>query len=132
MTILGSAYHKTYSIKAPLSTHWVPATCAEMGCNAYRFGWVTTIDPSTELGQRQQHYIMHDRTREYVMEMSLSGLVTFTFGPGQTCFAASQHRRRVPLAELFLAGNRQHVRPADWVEDFAGHLDRVQRDRERG
>lgn len=56
---------KTYQILAPMATHRRKATCAEFGCDAYRLGWVSKIDESTELGKAQAYYIRNQSGRSY-------------------------------------------------------------------
>lgn len=126
--------YKTYQIIAPLSTHWRNATCEEAGCERFVQGWMTVVDESTELGRQQAHYIRHDQTRHAVEEKDEAGLTVFTFTNGQHCFGS--HRVRVEREEIFVErggdwrGNpsgdrRQHVRPADWLDSFTGHQDRL-------
>ena len=138
---LPPAAMKTYHIAAPLATHWRPASCAEADCLAYLHGWQTSVDESTDLGQRQAHYIRHDKTRKHAERRAETGLTVFEFGAGQTCF--TPHRTPVGRPERFLVtggdwrGNprgdrREHVRPDDWVEDMAESLDGIRTTHERG
>lgn len=134
--------YTTYGMSRPLATHWRPATCEEAGCAAYRHGWVTTVDLSTDLGQRQYHYVTHDRTRRFTEQRVTATLVKLLFGPGQPCFRASEHR--VPLERParfivahgdwrgYLGTPRVHVRAEDWIEDFSEHLDRLATAIEKG
>jgi hypothetical protein len=128
---------KTYAIIAPRSTHFRPATCAEVDCPHYLNGWRTTVDMSTELGQRQAYHIAHDAGRSYQVEKVSATLVAFTFPAGQRCFRSADHQVRVGKPEIYVVregdwrGNprraepRVHKRPADWVDDFANHQDRL-------
>jgi hypothetical protein len=126
--------YKTYSISAPLATHWRPGTCEEADCPHYLHGWKTIVDESTDLGQRQAHYIRHDRTRKHTETRTEAGLTEFEFEPGQTCFA--QHKVPIGRPELFLVrggdwrGNpsgelRRHTKPEFWVEDFGEHQQKI-------
>ncbi len=131
---------KTYSVLAPLATHWRPATCEEVGCPNWRNGWLTVIDESTELGMRQALYIRNSSGRRFVRDpVNSDGPVRYTFEPGQRCFASHQ----IPLERdpLFLVRmgdwrgygpSRVHVRPGDWVEDMQESLDKVRDRQERG
>lgn len=121
---------KTYQLAAPRSTHWRPATCTEVDCAAQANGWVSTLDPDTDLGKRQIAYIMRESGRRFAYEVLESGLVQITFQAGQQCFA--EHvlpREREPLylvRDGDFRGNptgrvQQHTRPDDWVDDFATH-----------
>src|ERR1700733_771451 len=75
--------YKTYGASMPLRTHWRTGTCEEAGCEAHRSGWVTTVDLSTDLGQKQAHYIMHDKSRRWTMQRVSLTIVKFVYGPGQ-------------------------------------------------
>lgn len=140
---LGSpAAYKTYGARMPLSSHWRPATCEEVGCKAYRNGWVTTVDTTTDLGLRQFEYCSHDKTRSYHMQRVSLTLVKFVYKPGNRCFRSRDHR--VPLerpAVLTVRGGDWraatsqpvvHTRAEFWVEDFSGHLDSLATARQRG
>lgn len=132
----GPEAYKSYVIAAPLSTHWRPATCEEAGCEAFLNGWRTVVPADSP----QAAYIRGDRSRSCRMEIR-DGMAEFTFGPGQTCFA--QHRARLDRPERFLITGGDHrgnprgtppveLRPDQWQEDMAGHLDRLKSEIERG
>jgi hypothetical protein len=135
--LMGAEHYKTYGMARPLKTHWRPATCEEAGCLPYRKGWVTTVDLTTDLGQRQYHFITHDRERRYSVQRVTATLLKFTYGPGFPCFRRSEHRlpverpARFYVAEGDFRGNprrvpvRVHTRAEDWVEDFSGHQDKL-------
>lgn len=124
---------KTYGILAPVSTHFRPATCAEIDCPNYLNGWTTTVDERTELGQKQAHYITKQSGRRFTVHHFASGLTEFTFEAGQKCFKAGDHQTRLERSEIFVVrdgdhrGNprgtqtRKHASAADWQEDFAEH-----------
>jgi len=127
---------KTYGIAAPRSTHWRPATCAEVECLAWRRGWRTIINVRTEFGARQAYYIrMHSGRAFTASEPDAEGMVTFVFPAGQTCF--TEHPKRLEREEIYVVrdgdwrGNPRgttavrHKRAADWVDDFANHQDRL-------
>ena len=126
---------KTYSIVAPRSTHFRKGTCEEAGCLAHRRGWRTVVDERLELGQAQAHYIRKVSHRKFTESKGEDGLTTFTFPPGQECFAS--HTIRIDRPEIYVVrdgdwrGNprgtapKRHVRAEDWVEDFALHQGRV-------
>lgn len=132
---LPAAAMQTYQIAVPLSTHWNPVTCEQAGCEHQRLGWVTRVDESTQMGQRQAWYIRSESGRKFTEEREPSGLTAFTFEAGQQCF--TQHRARNMRPERFrvLGGDwrgnpagvpaREHTRPDDWVDDFAGNQDRI-------
>lgn len=127
---------KTYGILAPRSTHWRPSTCAEVECPAWRSGWRTLVQVTTELGAQQAYYIrMHSGRAFTAGDPDADGMVTFVFPPGQQCFA--EHPKRLEREEIYVVrdgdwrGNprgtapTRHKRAADWVDDFANHQDRL-------
>lgn len=126
---------KTYEISAPLATHWREATCAEVDCPPHLRGWRTVCDESSVLGQAQAHYIRNDRSRRSHEARNEGGMTIFTFEPGQTCFRAGEHRIQLGRPEFFRVWSGdwrgrtgeayQHSRPADWVDDFAEHQQRL-------
>lgn len=136
--------YKTYAIVAPRSTHFRPATCAETDCPHYLQGWQSAIDESSDLGQGQAYYIRKQSGRRFTEARHADGLTVFTFEAGQECFNSSKHVARLDRPELFLVrdgdhrGNprgtpvRQHVRPADWVEDFAEHQQAIADEHQKG
>ena len=128
--------YKSYEIVSPLSTHYRDGTCDEAGCLAQRHGWRTVVDESTELGQRQAHYIRTQSGRRFTEERTAAGLTDFTFEPGQRCFAS--HKVPLERPELYVVragdhrGNptgevRKHSGPDSWVDDFATHQERIAR-----
>jgi len=140
-----AALYKTYKVSAPRQTHFRQATCEEAACENYARGWVTIVDERTELGQRQAHFIRHDRTRRHAEIKTIdSALTEFVFEAGQTCFAASLHRVRTdrPDRLAVLGGDfrgnpagipaRVHTRPEFFVEDWQEALDGARTAQERG
>lgn len=136
-----AANYKSYSLRAPLSTHWRKATCEEYECEAFRFGWVTLVDTATELGQLQAHYIRHDRSRRHHEDRGPDTMVSFTFLPGQEMFPCESHNHRVgvgrPPLMLVTGGDWRgnprgtptvnHRRIEDWIDDCASHQERLAR-----
>lgn len=134
--------YKTYEIAAPRKTHWRPATCEEVDCQAMANGWRTAVDESTDLGQKQAHYIRKVSRRSFTEGRSELGLTEFLFGPGQQCFGT--HQVQLGRPEFFLVrggdyrGNplgtatRRHTRPDDWVDDFATHQQHIADEIQKG
>jgi hypothetical protein len=143
---LGPERYKSYSMRMPLSTHFKPATCAEFECDAYRFGFVVTIDTSMELGERRYHYVTHDKTRRYSMQRVGPTLFKFIYGPGNDGMGLEHGEHRMSLdrpafllvAEGDFRGNPRgtpvyvHRYQQDWVDDFATHQDRLATALQRG
>lgn len=141
---MGPENYKSYTIRAPLATHWRRGKCEEFGCNDFLYGFVTTVDISTELGQKQFDFITHDRERSPSMQRVSETLYKFTFQPGTPCFNRSEHRVPVGRPPLLLVmggdwrGNPRrvptvrHQRVEDWVEDFSIHQDKIAAAVQRG
>ena len=134
---------QTFAIRAPLATHWRPATCEEAGCDAFQHGWASYIDESTDLGQRQAHYIRKESGRKFTETRNEAGITEFTFEAGQRCFKSSEHRVRNYRDERYLVrggdfrGNptgmrREHKNAETWVDDFATHQDKIAEAVKRG
>lgn len=126
--------YQTFQISAPLETHWRPATCAEVDCAQYLGGWRVRVEGLAEADV----YAIANSGRRYVRHDVAEGETWLVFGPGQSCFAASEHRVPLGRPELFVVrdgdwrGNptgqvRKHANAEDWVDQFATHQDRVAR-----
>jgi hypothetical protein len=137
MPKMGPAAYKTFSMSRPLTTHFRPATCDEIRCEAYRCGWVTTVDLSDDLGRRRYDFITHDATRKGTEQRVSPTLVKFVFAPGQRCYQAGEHRLptgrpfRYLVSEGDWRGNprgippRVHAHAGSWVDEFSEHNDRL-------
>lgn len=135
----GPAAYITYTAAAPLATHFRAATCAEAGCAQYTHGWRVRVEGLTP---EDLHLATHCGRRHRRVEEG-PGVTWLVFDAGQPCFRASEHRIRLDRPERFAVtggdwrGNprgerREHVTAADWAEDMAGHLDRLNTAIERG
>jgi hypothetical protein len=139
---LGAAAYQTYRLQAPAATHFRPASCAEVRCEAYENGFRVPVDERTELGAEQARYIRRNSGRAFTeARQDPTGLTVFTFTPGQTCFRAADHRtplERDPVLTVHRGDwrgmqlLRRHTRPEFWVEDFAEHQDRLTAAIEKG
>jgi hypothetical protein len=126
---MGPESYKTYTIHAPLSTHFRRATCEEIGCPNYLKGWQTRIEglPAELL------HAVRNSGRKYTELRVTEGETWLVFEAGQSCFQTTKHRTRIDEPELYIVrdgdhrGNprgtkdRLHQRPADWRDDFAEH-----------
>lgn len=135
MTVPNLNPYRTYQIVAPISTHFRPATCEEVDCDAYRHGWKTLVPSNSD----QALYIRSGASGRRFIEVNDScdetiGMTEFIFEAGQRCFGASKHvvpLERDPIFNVRENGlTRRHTRPELWTEDFAGHLDKVRRIKE--
>jgi hypothetical protein len=129
---VGAQHYQTWSIAAPIRTHWRQATCAETNCKYHLDGWVSIVPAGSDL----EHHARQPG-RSFTEERRDGGLIAFTYPPGQRCFWWTDHRVRVERPELHIVrggdwrgnprGNRPKVydKPYQWVDDMHGHLDRL-------
>jgi hypothetical protein len=138
--IAGPAAYKSYSILAPVSTHFRKATCAEVECPDYLYGWRIRADV---LDEQMVHAATHSgRKFQWVRPSELENWIVYE--SGQPCFRSEEHRTRVDRPELYVVrdgdhrGNprgtpaRKHSSASAWQEDFAEHLDVINTEIERG
>jgi hypothetical protein len=129
---LPAAAMKTYSVVAPLDSHWRPASCEQVGCLAHHNGFQTRVDESTDLGARQAAYVRQRAGRPF-SETREDGVTVFTFPPGTECFTQHKTRRSRPLLYVvrngdwrsYLGRPQIHTSPDAWIDDFASHQDRL-------
>jgi hypothetical protein len=125
--------YKTYQILQPRSTHTRPATCQEVDCPNYAYGWRTIVDVSTDLGARQANYIRLKSGRAFT-HVQADTLVTFIFASGQKCFA--EHRVSLECDPIYRIkggdwrGNPRKVPTIplpgnSWVADFGEHQEKL-------
>lgn len=129
---MGPENYRTYTVLG--RRHKV--TCERYGCPRYERGWLTLIDESTELGQRQAAYIRTLSGRRF-RERVEGGLTHFEFYPEQTCF--EEHFMSLEEDPRFLRmggdyrgdprgeGVFQHRNMDDWVNDLGDHQDGLRR-----
>lgn len=112
--------YKTFGIRAPSSTHFRKATCAEVGCADFQYGWKLRWDV---LSEQDRHLITHCG-RKYVIDQEW-----IIFEAGQPCFRFDLHKTRTDRPELYLVKGthlsvpsggaiRQHKNAEDWTDDF--------------
>mgnify|MGYP003136750179 CR=1 FL=1 len=121
--------HNTYRVAAPLDTHHQRATCREVDCPHYLFGWTTTVANNSD----QAAYIRRSSQRRFKEEPGDGGIVTFTFEAGQTCFRAGDHYKSLDRPAWFIkasaAGGRQGLEPERWVDEFDSNLRSIYKER---
>lgn len=119
MSGLPARAYDTYGIVMPKGTHTRVATCQEVECGAHAYGWMTKLDVGTEIGVKRARYIIDHSGRHWTAEQN-GGLVTFTFPPGQQCFA--EHRvalEKEPLYTLKHGSMRPDVISGqEWLDRF--------------
>jgi len=129
--------YQTFSVRSR-PDRAVKTVCERVRCAAWREGWESAIDESTDLGKAQAQYIRSQSGRTFREMRTEGGLTVFRFEARQRCFA--EHKT---MPELYLVrdgdfrGNptgrrRVHARPQDWVENVQEELGRFNEDRRRG
>ena len=138
--LMDAAAYKTYEIRSPLTTHFRPATCAEVNCPHYVNGWRVRIESLTP----DLQHAARNSGRKYTEQQVAPGETWLVFEAGQPCFKAHEHRTRMDRAPLYLVrdgdhrGNprgtkaRLHQRPENWVEDFAEHQQKLADEIQKG
>jgi hypothetical protein len=129
--------YQTFSVRSR-PDRMIKTVCEKVGCPAWRSGWESVIDESTDLGQAQAAYIRTQAGRTFREQRRGDGMTAFRFDSGQRCFAEHQTR-----PELYLVrdgdyrGNptgreRRHANAADWMDHMQEELARFDDDRKRG
>lgn len=131
--------YKSYVVKSPISTHFRLATCEEVECNAYTNGWTYR---KADLDESLLHIVTHAGKSFREATLNATGDVFLVFEPGQECFQASTHRMTLDRPEFYFAGRgdwrsfshrkAQQFNVDDWVDSFANHLDKINREIEKG
>ena len=133
--------YDTFQIESPYSTHYDEVDCETAECGAYAKGWVTVVDESLDLGQRQAYYIRRESGRSFKESLNPHGLTEFAFRPGQPCFATHRKRKtdrpedyykRHGDYRRYLGQPTRYDRPDQWVEDFQTNQDKLKTQIERG
>lgn len=130
--------YQTFGIRP----YWRQAACAEVDCDHWREGWITAVDETSQLGRRQADYLRSGQSgRRFVEGRTEAGWTQFAFHPGQTCFAAANHRVPWERPEIYLlqAGDhraaagpaRVYDRGDQWADDFHAHTTRIAEARSR-
>lgn len=136
----GPEFFRTFQIVSPIATHWRPATCKEVGCRKWEGGFRSSIDVSTDIGQRQAAYIETQSGRHFLRTQTGS-IMVYDFHPGQPCF--TEHRvplERPPLYVIRDGDHRGNPRgttpqtrtPDEWVDQFGAHQQRIADAHEKG
>lgn len=128
--------YKTYSIRSPRDT-LVLTACEQAGCPKWRAGWETMLNEADPAHAEAAAWIRTQSRRTFTERRS-GDLTVFRFEAGQRCFEDHQTR---PERYLVRGGDwrgnptgqhREHVRPADWQEDFGEHQQGLADQIERG
>jgi hypothetical protein len=130
---------RTFQVDAPLATHWRRASCAEVDCPDYLNGFVTTV----LAGSDDEDALKASGRKWSSTTANPDGTISYTFEAGTECWSSFRHRVRVREDSLWIVrdgdwrGNptgraRRHTRPADWVDEFADHQDKLAEAQRRG
>jgi hypothetical protein len=129
---------RTFRISAPVSSHFRPATCAEVDCPNWLSGWKVRVESLTP----DLLHAAKTSGRRYREQSLAAGETWLVFEPGQACFRASQHRTPIGRPELYLVQDgdwrqsygqaRQHTRPEHWVEEMSENQQRLIDAKQRG
>ncbi len=129
---------RTFSIRAPLTTHFRKATCEEANCQHYLEGWRSIVPADSP----QADYIRRGSGRRFTEGRNSPGLAEFTFEPGQDCFASDTHRVAIDRPEIFVmrdgdwrgnpTGRSMRLPAQSWVDAFGENLETVRDQHERG
>lgn len=141
-----SHLYRTYRALSPVSTHFRPATCAEVQCTAYTQGWTyvkehlireNLLYAVTHAGKRYREMTIPVPYRDSATDELKFGAeeLCLVFEPGQMCFQARGHRLPLERPEFFYTGrgdyrtfstrNAQKLNADDWVDHFANHVDKL-------
>lgn len=119
------------SMDSPQRDHWTithelrKATCEEVGCRDYQFGWRIRVDA---LAEKDLH-AMRESKRRYREVNIAEGETWWVFEGGQPCFRAALHKLPVDRPELYLVGGRGDVQRYDradqWVDDLHDRTSKI-------
>ncbi len=103
-----------------LSKHDGPTqSCAEAECENHLHGFKVVLDEGEQMGRMRATYVRQAGRRYHETYDTDRELTIFTFPPGETCFASHY------TVAAFLVDNQRHTKADFWVEDFALHQDRI-------
>lgn len=151
---------KTYSVLAPLSTHFRQALCEEIECAGYIKGWVSAFDATDPDDIPKINWIRDFSDRHFTEHRGLrvpsvdgagtrvvidaaGPLTVFQFPAGQMCFDANTHRVPLERDPLYVVrdgdfrGNptghrRVHANGDDFIDDIGEYMDKVADNKTRG
>jgi hypothetical protein len=131
--------YRTFQVMSPLSTHWRPATCAEVDCPQYLKGWKVRVEGLPP----EMVHTAKTSGRKYTELHVAEGENWLVYEAGQPCFKASEHRKLLDRQEIYIArdgdfrgnptGNvRKHTKPEFWIEDMQENNSKVAERLQRG
>jgi len=130
-----SAY-KSYEYRLPRGTHTRKASCEEVGCEAYRLGWKTTLDLTTH--RDHALWVINESGRHGSHEID-GMLITFTFPRGQQCFRTHHVPTRPGIYTVRdgdwrgnPSGSRWTMSAESWLDDFGEHQQTLYDQQQKG
>lgn len=128
--------YQTWSVKSR-PDRAVKTVCERVACRAWREGWESVVDESTQLGREQAQWIRTLSRRTFREQRNAVGLTVFRFEPYQRCFA---EHSTMPEKYVVRGGDyrgvvgpvRVHARASDWVEHVQEHMGRLLDERAKG
>lgn len=127
--------YETFGIRAPKSTHWIPATCEDVNCQYMVRGFKVSVDETKTTGLANASALRKDPQRSPKEYRDEFGMTIFEYPAGTRCMG--EHTKRLDKPEIFIVkggdhrGNpkgtptRTHTKPEFWVEEFAETQDKI-------
>lgn len=125
-------------------TRRVRATCAEVGCEHWNNGWVTTVLPDSEdqalIEKACAGQVDGIRRLSDGGELCPDGFVRYHFPPETPCFKASAHRVPLAVQHYHRSGDWRgnpdgtvttHPNIESWIAEFGEHQQRIADQRQR-
>lgn len=130
--------YETFQVRAPLATHWRPATCQEIDCEQYRNGWAVHVE---QVGPELAH-AARTSGRRFDEHRIGEGQTYLVFEPGQQCFESTTHTVRLEREELYVlrggdwrgnpSGQRHDLSPTSWTDAFGANQESLADEARRG
>jgi hypothetical protein len=117
--------YTTYGFHNPTATHTRAATCEEVECEQWKYGWVTRLPLNSDLAvyiaSGNHGRVFRETTGPNTAERE------FIFPPGQKCFRSTQHRVKLDRPPIYTVrggdwraaiSRPRVVNGRDWLESF--------------
>lgn len=130
--------YTTFALNSPKATHTRPATCEEVGCEPFLYGWVTRLPLEHPLAV---YIASGSHGRRFMETTTGTAEREFTFPAGQKCFKSTQHVLEVgrePIATIRGGDWRGKTTETlkvglpEWVERFGLNQQAIKDTHDRG